>query len=107
MNNPLEIIAQSSAVLVPLFQGAGVKVKVVDSFTVGTPVIGTELAFEGIPDVSGLSFCATNEIEFVRFIESFKILSYEQKQDYANKFRKLYDNHHLLEQIELLGDYTK
>lgn len=48
VENPYEIIAQSKALISPIFSGAGVKVKVVESLACGTPVVGNELAFEGI-----------------------------------------------------------
>lgn len=99
VDNPLEIIIKSNAVIVPLFQGAGIKVKVIDSFSVGTPVIGTELAFEGLPEISGLSYCATDEKQFANFINSFKSLSYLEKKQASNDFNKEYNNHHLLEQL--------
>lgn len=46
--NPYPSIANSKGLIAPLFQGAGVKVKVVESLAVGTPVVGTSVAFEGI-----------------------------------------------------------
>ena len=33
----------------PLFQGAGIKVKVIEALACGTPIIGTDIAFEGLP----------------------------------------------------------
>lgn len=48
VDNPYTLIANSIAVLSPLFSGAGVKVKVVESLACGTPVIGNDIAFEGI-----------------------------------------------------------
>lgn len=99
VKKPLDIILQSSAVLVPLFQGAGVKVKVIDSFTVGTPVIGTELAFEGLPDIKGLSYYSNNEKDFAKFINDFNPLSYDEKITKAKEFDSIYNKHHLLEQI--------
>lgn len=48
VDNPYPIIANSKALISPLFQGAGVKVKVLDALATGTPVIGTEISFEGI-----------------------------------------------------------
>lgn len=50
MNNPYEEIAQSKAMLCPILTGAGIKVKVMESLASGTPVIGTELAFEGFSE---------------------------------------------------------
>lgn len=99
VDNPLDIIMQSSAVLVPLFQGAGIKVKVIDSFTVGTPVIGTDLAFEGLPNMQNLSYLIKDEIEYAETINNFIPMSYEMKINKAREFNNLYNNHHLLEQI--------
>lgn len=48
VDNPYTIIANSIATISPLFSGAGVKVKVVESLACGTPVIGNDIAFEGI-----------------------------------------------------------
>ena len=90
---------QSAAVIVPLFQGAGIKVKVIDSFTVGTPVIGTELAFEGLPAVAKLAYSAQTETEFADLLQAFEPLSYEEKIESAKQFNKIYNKHHLLEQI--------
>lgn len=99
IDDPLELIMQSAAVIVPLFQGAGIKVKVIDSFTVGTPVIGTELAFEGLPAVAKLAYSAQTETEFADLLQAFVPLSYEEKIESAKQFNKIYNKHHLLEQI--------
>lgn len=48
VDNPYAIIANSRALLAPLFTGAGTKQKVFESLACGTPVIGTDIAFEGI-----------------------------------------------------------
>ena len=100
VDDPLSVIMQSSAVIVPLFQGAGIKVKVIDSFTAGTPVIGTELAFEGLPAVARLSYSAQSAEEFAGVLQTFVPLSYEEKINSAKQFNEIYNNHHLLEQLE-------
>ncbi|WP_291602642.1 glycosyltransferase [Bacteroides sp.] len=48
VDNPYPRIANCKAVLSPLFTGAGIKVKVVEALACGVPVIGTDIAFEGI-----------------------------------------------------------
>lgn len=50
VENPYPIISNSIALLSPLFTGAGVKVKVIETLACGTPVIGTGLSFEGISE---------------------------------------------------------
>ena len=99
IENPLAIIMQSAALICPLFQGAGVKVKVIDSFTTGTPVIGTDLAFEGLPNIQELSYVAQSADEFFKVIKKFIPFSYIQKKELARKFDMLYNKHHLLEQL--------
>lgn len=100
VDDSLSVIMQSSAIIVPLFQGAGIKVKVIDSFTAGTPVIGTELAFEGLPAVARLSYSAQSAEEFAGVLQTFVPLSYEEKIKSAKQFNEIYNNHHLLEQLE-------
>lgn len=51
VDNPYKLISNAKLVASPLFTGAGVKVKVVEALACGTPVIGTPIAFEGIPSV--------------------------------------------------------
>lgn len=48
VDNPYPMIANSRALIAPIFTGAGVKVKVLEALACGTPVIGTDVAFEGI-----------------------------------------------------------
>ena len=48
VDDPYKIISGAKAMLAPLTSGAGVKVKVVESLACGTPVLGTDVAFEGV-----------------------------------------------------------
>ena len=93
-------IVQSSAVIVPLFTGAGVKVKVLDSFTTGTPVIGTDVAFEGIPEIEGLTNLAISAEDFADKINNFVPCTLEQKILKAKEFRKIYDKNHLDDKLQ-------
>lgn len=49
VDGPSQIIPNSTALLTPLFAGAGTKVKVVETLACGVPAIGNEIAFEGLP----------------------------------------------------------
>lgn len=49
VDNPYPVISGAKALLSPLFSGAGIKVKVIETLACGVPVIGTKIAFEGIP----------------------------------------------------------
>lgn len=50
VDNPYSLIAESKAMLCPLLSGAGIKVKVIESLACGTPVLGTDIAFEGFSE---------------------------------------------------------
>lgn len=69
VENPYPIIARCKGLIAPIFQGAGVKVKVIESLACGTHVIGTDMAFEGInfEFPNAMSTCVTPE-DFVNMI---------------------------------------
>ncbi len=48
VDDPYTIIASANALIAPVLSGAGVKVKVIEALATGTPVIGTQIAMEGI-----------------------------------------------------------
>lgn len=50
VDDPYLMLSRARALISPLFQGAGIKVKVIESLACGTPVLGTPIAFEGLPD---------------------------------------------------------
>jgi hypothetical protein len=99
VDRPLDIIYTSCAVIAPLFTGAGVKVKVIDSFTTGTPVIGTNITFEGLPFFDNLVYHAEKTQEYADIIHGFPILTCTEKQKNADAFRAAYDTNHLAEQL--------
>lgn len=50
IDDPYLLLSEAKALISPLFNGAGIKVKVIESLACGTPVIGSDIAFEGLPD---------------------------------------------------------
>jgi len=99
VNDPLDIIYKSCALIAPLFTGAGVKVKVIDSFTTGTPVIGTDITFEGLPFIENLVYLVKEPIEYAQVINNFSALSINDKKRNANIFRSIYEKNHLPDYI--------
>ena len=74
VDNPYDIIANSKAVISPIFSGAGVKVKVVESLACGTPVIGNENAFEGISqDFSDFMLLARLPADYEKAMDSLSL----------------------------------
>jgi glycosyltransferase involved in cell wall biosynthesis len=99
IDEPLDMIYQSRALIAPLFTGAGVKVKVIDAFTTGTPVIGTDITFEGLPLIEGLTWLAHTPREYADVINTLSPLSPTDKQAKARMFKTIYDSHHLPEYL--------
>lgn len=74
IDDPYSIISNSQALISPLFKGAGIKVKVLDSLAVGCPVIGTDISFEGISNnYKELIFMANTTLEFIRIIKKINV----------------------------------
>lgn len=74
VDNPYEYLSKSKALIAPLKKGAGVKVKVVEAIACGCPIIGTDVAFEGISEkFSDMMFCAHSPLEYKSIIESINV----------------------------------
>lgn len=99
VDDPLNEIAKSQALIVPLFQGAGVKVKVLDALTMGTPIIGTEIAFEGIEDniEHPLFYHAESPEQFARTLNEWHLVGLDTKQKGAEEFFRRYRGNHVVD----------
>ena len=83
----------------PLHMGAGVKVKCVEALGSGTPIIGTEVAFEGIGDkYRDAMFEANTPEEYTKTISSFKY-SLEDKKKLKEFFLENYNDKQILKYI--------
>jgi glycosyltransferase involved in cell wall biosynthesis len=60
-------------VVVPLLRGTGVKTKMINAAGFGKAIVGTEAAFQGLPEMREISACATNAETFSR--EILKLLN--------------------------------
>lgn len=97
IENQYEEIKKYRAMIVPLFEGAGIKVKVLDSFLTGTPVIGTDVAFEGIEYIDSMMIRCNTASEFIYAIEKDNNLI--DKYNNHKRFVELYNNRHLTDFI--------
>jgi hypothetical protein len=89
VDNPYPLISNSRAFLSPLFSGAGVKQKVFEAMACGTPVIGNEIAFEGIDTHFGAFMLRfKNENEFVECMK--KELPLKDRLEFKNAFSSAY-----------------
>lgn len=102
VENPYTEIANSLAMLSPLFSGAGVKVKVVEALACGTPVIGTNIAFEGISkDYAPFMKQADDAEIFARLINDINISITERRQ-FKKKFLQSYHDQNIVSFINQL-----
>ncbi len=90
VDNPYDIISNSAATISPIFSGAGVKVKVVESLACGTPVIGGSIAFEGISnEFEDFMIHADTPEEYADRINNMDI-SLESRRDFKKNFLENY-----------------
>ena len=102
VDNPYPIIANAKALISPLFSGAGVKVKVIDALACGTPVIGTNIAFEGISSIySAFMLQAEDTVSFVRKIDEVNF-SLENRLQFKRNFLATYSDKNVIRYINSL-----
>lgn len=99
VDNPYPIIANARAEIAPLHYGAGVKVKCVEALGCGTPIIGTEVAFEGIEErYSRNMILANTPEEYVDAINGI-YRTFEEKNAAKEDFIKNYSQKAIIEYI--------
>lgn len=82
-------------VIAPVFDGAGMKVKVAEALSFGKPVLGTNHAYIGykISDRNN-SFVANSVEEFAEQINYFGSLPVEQREEIKDKAYELFRSHY-------------
>lgn len=101
IENPYPIIANAKAELAPLYKGAGVKVKCVEALACGTPVIGTDVALEGIPEqFSKLMFRANSAIDFRQQMNYANNVSLTERSVYKSFFIQEYNYKSIVSYID-------
>lgn len=101
VENPVREISACQALIAPLKKGAGVKVKVLDALSSGTPVIGTDIAFEGIMDNAKYKLFVNCESigDFVSALNGWHTVNVEFKQAAADEFFLRYNSGHFTDTI--------
>ena len=99
VENPYPLIANAIAEIAPLRKGAGVKVKCIDALGCGTPVIGTNVAFEGIPQVfKNFMLKVESPSDYANVILNINI-SLNERKLFKEKFIREYNDKKILNYI--------
>ncbi len=98
IDNPYLVISKAKALIAPLFKGGGVKVKCLESLLCGIPIIGTNVALEGIDDrLIAHCIIAHTASDYVASITAFNDQQYDRlawKKQVGNLYpNSLFVNH--------------
>lgn len=99
VDDPYMMLARARALISPLFQGAGIKVKVIESLASGTPVLGTPIAFEGLPDgfTRSMILCDTPQ-DYVDAMETVGT-DVEERRDLKARFLQEYSRDNIRQRL--------
>lgn len=99
VDNPYPIIANAKSQICPLHKGAGIKVKCLESLACGTPVIGTDVAFEGIDGIFGQFLIkADAPVDYMKWI-SVVNCSLAEKKEIKDSFISNYSQKSIINYI--------
>ena len=89
------IFSEANLAVAPIFEGAGMKIKVAEALSHGLPVIGTNHAFIGYSDESNDCLVpANNSEDFIRVIREFMMISEKEFMQRSEKAHMLFLNNY-------------
>jgi len=72
INDAYDFINSKAVMVVPLFSGSGMRIKIIEGMALGKPIVTTDIGTEGIPTESGKNIMIANDAD--QFIESISSL---------------------------------
>ncbi|MBL4652676.1 MAG: glycosyltransferase family 4 protein [Flavobacteriales bacterium] len=98
-----QFMLNSGVMLVPLFSGSGIRIKILEAMSWGIPVVATPKAVEGLGVVHGEQVLITdNPVQFVNYANELlanKSKAIRQAQNAHSFVKKNYDNQFLTEKL--------
>ncbi len=79
-----EFINSKSIMVVPLFSGSGMRIKIIEGMALGKPIVTTQVGTEGISTTSGVNIVVTNGVD--GFVQSISDLI--EDREYFDKISK-------------------
>lgn len=109
VDNPYPIIAKSKALIAPLYNGAGVKVKAIESLALGVPILGTDITFEGINleiDNNINALININDINLITHINQLNSYSSEDHEMIKQAFLQSYSKYKFVDYLNNIITHT-
>jgi glycosyltransferase involved in cell wall biosynthesis len=88
VDNPMDVLKKCNLFIAPIISGTGIKVKIIESFSYGIPLISTTLGFRNFSLLKNNYLLANNEDEFLQEIE--KIVQDKKILERASEYEKKY-----------------
>ena len=97
-SNVEKIVPKNSIFISPIFEGAGMKVKIAEALSMGLPIVATDEALVGYDEVIGSSknviFNANNKEEFINAIN--KIILHYNTEEVQENARKIFNKYYCI-----------
>lgn len=109
VENAQEFINSKAIMIVPLFSGSGIRIKIIEGMALGKAIISTEIGAEGINYTNGSNILIANTPEeFLEAIEKF-VSSKDFCEEVGKNARKLIEDDHNIDNItqKLLAFYQR
>ncbi|OFX61446.1 MAG: hypothetical protein A2066_00505 [Bacteroidetes bacterium GWB2_41_8] len=72
INDAYDFINSKAIMVVPLFSGSGMRIKIIEGMALGKPIVTTDIGTEGIPTIDGNNIMIANDAD--KFVESINRL---------------------------------
>lgn len=72
INDAYDFINSKAIMVVPLFSGSGMRIKIIEGMALGKPIVTTDIGTEGIPTIDGNNIMIANDAD--KFVESINHL---------------------------------
>ncbi len=108
INDAYDFINSKAVMVVPLFSGSGMRIKIIEGMALGKPIVTTDIGTEGIPTENGKNILIANEAD--RFTEAINQLINDRSlsdrigTNAIGFIQEKYDN---LSQAEALVEFYK
>lgn len=108
INDAYDFINSKAIMVVPLFSGSGMRIKIIEGMALGKPIVTTDIGTEGIPTADGNNIMIANDAD--QFVESInRLINDRSLSDQIGKnaigfIQEKFDN---LSQASALVDFYK